>query len=191
LKWERWHNIHIGRPIHYSGSDCTALHRMSTACDNSGMKDISFFYEPEAAAISYIQEHNLKGQETMMFFDFGGGTLDLSIIKSYEDKTFEVLGNNGLAQADDEINRIIYKNMILPMKGKGIVINDNDRTHIFPFDLYESHLLNWQSSYILNQPLYISKITDAIKKADKEDQIKLMNLKNVIKTTAALISFLP
>ncbi len=51
------------------------------ACELAGLKDklICLIEEPKAAALSYNFRHQIKLDEKIMVFDFGGGTLDITI----------------------------------------------------------------------------------------------------------------
>ncbi|MCL2665870.1 MAG: Hsp70 family protein [Defluviitaleaceae bacterium] len=51
------------------------------ACERAGLSDklICLIEEPKAAALAYNFRHQLKQGERIMVFDFGGGTLDITI----------------------------------------------------------------------------------------------------------------
>ena len=51
------------------------------ACELAGLSDklICLIEEPKAAALAYNFRHQLKQDEKIMVFDFGGGTLDITI----------------------------------------------------------------------------------------------------------------
>ena len=53
------------------------------ACEKAGFEDklICLIEEPKAAALAYNFRHNLEENEKFMVFDFGGGTLDITIYK--------------------------------------------------------------------------------------------------------------
>lgn len=66
--------------------------RMCTkiAAELAGIEVLGLVHEPTAAAISY----NIKSGETVLVFDLGGGTLDVSIVKNNRGK-YEVLASAG------------------------------------------------------------------------------------------------
>jgi hypothetical chaperone protein len=98
----------FGRPVHFVGGDETlALTRMKKAAEIAGFTDIEFEYEPIAAAYDYGNTH--KNAHTVLVFDFGGGTLDISVVKF---PSQEVLANVGLAIGGDHFNAQIFEKKI-------------------------------------------------------------------------------
>ena len=177
-------HLFVGRPVLYSGTDSDpntiALERMKLTCSNGGIKRVSFLMEPEAAALSYLHTHLHKTRENILVFDFGGGTLDLCILnKTGED--YKVLSVSGVAKAGDHIDKMIYRKKIFPEIGQGL-----NREYDFHFSEYEDNLLNWQSTYLLNQAKYIEKINDLIKKGGEVEKISL-RLKQLIRKNASFL----
>lgn len=81
------------------------------AAEMSGLKVERLINEPSAAALAYLQKNGYK-DGTYMVVDFGGGTLDVSIIDSF-DSVMEILavaGDNQLGGKD--FNEAIYKEFI-------------------------------------------------------------------------------
>lgn len=77
------------------------------AAEMSGLKVERLINEPSAAALAYMQKHGFE-DGTYMVIDFGGGTLDVSMIDSF-DSVMEILavaGNNQLGGKD--FNEAIY-----------------------------------------------------------------------------------
>lgn len=81
------------------------------AAEMSGLKVERLINEPSAAALAYMQKHGFE-DGTYMVIDFGGGTLDVSMIDSF-DSVMEILavaGNNQLGGKD--FNEAIYAKFI-------------------------------------------------------------------------------
>jgi hypothetical chaperone protein len=98
----------IGRPVEYvGGNNKLAIDRMTKACKLAGFNDVRFEYEPVGAAYDYGV--NVSKDQNVLIFDFGGGTLDLSIFKFPEKK---VLTNIGLAIGGDHFNAEIFMNKL-------------------------------------------------------------------------------
>ncbi|MBB6480983.1 Hsp70 family protein [Spirochaeta isovalerica] len=170
--------IAVGRPVLYSGStgDATslALERMKTICANAGLGDVSFLMEPEAAALSYLHSHESAEGENILVVDFGGGTLDLCIM-TRENKRYSLKAVAGVPRAGDNIDRLIYRHKIFPFLGDGLG-NAED----FHFSEFEENLLNWQSTYLLNQSRFMEKINNLIKSGGQNGE-KGKRLKKLIR----------
>jgi hypothetical chaperone protein len=164
-------SLHVGRPVRYEGSkdkqSLKAISRMSEALKHAGFPNPVFMEEPVGAAWSYLETHELREGEILLVFDFGGGTLDLALLK-VEEGAPRVLATRGLARAGDWIDREMYKSIIFPLLGKGVEIphkrdDGSVANYLFPFSDFEEMLLNWQSTFLLNQARYLEEINLAIK----------------------------
>ncbi|QEN09030.1 hypothetical protein EXM22_13905 [Oceanispirochaeta crateris] len=173
--WEKqgysFSSIHIGRPVRYQGSSDNkndqALIRMKKALSLAGYPAPLFLEEPIAAAWSYLDDHSLEKGNTLLVFDFGGGTLDLALLEKLEGKSFRVLDTSGLTRAGDWIDREIYSRIVFTHLGKGAEVpftkDDGSRSsYPFPFSEFEELLLNWQSTHLLNQARYLEDIDRAL-----------------------------
>lgn len=80
----------ISVPAHFSNAQRAAT---KAAAELAGLRVLKLISEPVAGAIYYTKERsNIEG--TLLVFDMGGGTLDVSIIKVSKEK-FEVLSVEG------------------------------------------------------------------------------------------------
>uniref|UniRef100_T1IUH2 Heat shock protein 70 n=1 Tax=Strigamia maritima TaxID=126957 RepID=T1IUH2_STRMM len=61
----------------------------------AGLNVIRIINEPTAAALAYGLDKNLKGEKTVLIFDLGGGTFDVSILTIDEGAMFEVQSTAG------------------------------------------------------------------------------------------------
>ena len=64
------------------------------ACKIAGLDCKRIVNEPTAAAIAYGLEKRQQEEKKILVFDFGGGTLDVSILK-IEEEVIEVLSTRG------------------------------------------------------------------------------------------------
>ena len=175
---ERWEaqgysleSIKIGRPVRYQGSDDRrgdrALKRMEQALNLAAFPAPSFLEEPVGAAWSYLDDHRLSEGEHMLVFDFGGGTLDMALLRKGAGRGFEVLETAGITRAGDWIDRELYRKTIFPLLGAGSEIpfrrdDGSPALYPFPFADFEELLLNWQSTHLLNQARYLEEISRAL-----------------------------
>ncbi len=179
----------IGRPVHFegpSGASDVALARLTESAGYAGLKSKRFYPEPLAATLSYLVQNVRSGVAQQnglaLTFDFGGGTLDLSLVR-FNGLQMEVLVTSGLAVGGDHIDQLIFKRFISPHLGKGERwVRRVDGAVIeteFPFDEFEGLLLNWPVTYTLNQGKYRSKIRDGIQQGGSSAE-KFQRLEELI-----------
>ena len=78
------------------------------AAELVGLKVLRIINEPTAAALAYGFDENQEINETILVFDLGGGTFDISILSLKKDesnpnyKSFKVLGTSGDTQLGGE-----------------------------------------------------------------------------------------
>jgi len=162
-------DVHVGYPVRFEGHDentnSLALSRLREACFHSGYPEPSFYPEPLAATLSYFHHNPHLNTGHVLTVDFGGGTLDLSVVH-YKGVSFEVLATKGLPIGGDHIDQMIFSELLFPLLGKGEVwtrVKDGTRiSSLFPFEEYEDRLIHWAVTYTLNQSRYRSKILDCI-----------------------------
>ncbi len=162
-------DIHFGHPVLFEGNENLrnnlAFDRLSEACSHAGINELTFYPEPVAATLSYRHDEQSPDSGCVLTVDFGGGTLDLSVVE-YSGTRFDVLSTSGISLGGDHIDQLIFKELLFPHFGKGETwsrvkdgrLIEND----FPFEEFEDKLLNWAVTYILNQNQYRSKIIDRI-----------------------------
>jgi len=161
--------VHIGRPVNFEGRDpghnAVAVERMVEASEHAGLRNVRFYPEPVAATLSYLWQAQLKTKGVVLTVDFGGGTLDLSVIR-YDGSRFDVLATAGTGLGGDRIDQLIFKELLFPLLGKGEswsrIVDGREIETPFPFDDYEEGLLNWAITHTLNQNQYKSRLTTAI-----------------------------
>ena len=163
-------DVHFGHPVQFEGhgdfKNDLGLSRLTEASGYAGYQKISFYPEPVAATLSFLHEEGGLEQGTVLTVDYGGGTLDLSIVR-FEGLEFDVLSTAGRPIGGDHIDQMIFRELLFPLLGKGEIwsrMRDGQLVeNLFPFDEFEDKLLNWAVTYTLNQNHYRSKIADCIK----------------------------
>ncbi|XOV89055.1 MAG: Hsp70 family protein [Pseudomonadota bacterium] len=164
-------DVHIGHPVKFEGhgdlNNELALDRLGEACRYAGFRKLSFYPEPVAATLSYLSESRAPAEGLVLTVDFGGGTLDLSVVK-FSGLSFDVLATAGVPIGGDHIDQLIFRRLMFPLLGKGEIwsrVKDGRLIeNEFPFDEFEDKLLNWAVTYTLNQNQYRSKVADCIAK---------------------------
>ncbi len=118
----------VGRPVHFSAAqndadDQRATARLEAAIRRAGWKEITFEFEPVAAAYHYAS--TIAREELILVADFGGGTSDFSIVRlrppsgTPAQHRYEILANDGVAIAGDAFDGEIVRRLIAPELGRG------------------------------------------------------------------------
>jgi hypothetical chaperone protein len=75
--------------------------------------------EPVAAAVYY--EQSLTKPENVLIFDFGGGTLDIAVMRLGDSRSRKVYASGGIDIAGSDFDRTIIQKRLLPYFGLGRV----------------------------------------------------------------------
>jgi hypothetical chaperone protein len=150
--------IHAGRPVTFEGRvgsrDTVAVARLTEAYEHAGFRIAGFYPEPVAATLSWLHGARRHEKGVALTVDFGGGTLDLAVVR-FEGTKFQVLATHGMALGGDRIDQLIFEQMLFPELGKGErwVREVDGRTvdTLFPFHEFEPGLVNWPTTFLLNQ----------------------------------------
>jgi hypothetical chaperone protein len=162
--------VHIGRPVRYEGRTADAneiaVGRMTEACRHAGFRRMQLYPEPIAAARSYLEERPIADGETALAFDFGGGTLDLSVVEARGDDLV-LRATHGVPIGGDEIDRRIYRAKVFAEMGEGARVHrpvlDEWREEDFPFERFGDRLLNWALAYDLNRPELLEMLVQGMR----------------------------
>lgn len=185
----------IGHPVNFEGAqndrNQAALSALSESYGYAEFTQQSFYPEPNAAALSYLHAHPQLNTRTLLAVDFGGGTLDLCVIR-HTQQDFEVLATHGIGLGGDHIDQLLFRQLIFPLLGKGERWRrkgeDREIETAFPFEEYEDLLLNWAVSYMLNQNQYTTPLHQRIQEGD-EAAAKFQRLYDLIKNNHSYLVF--
>lgn len=114
-----------GRPVHFVDGDPAADARAEAALADiaraCGFSDVSFQYEPIAAALAY--EAQIAREEIALIADIGGGTSDFSIVRigpdraRLPDRGADILANEGLRIGGTDFDRLLSLEVLMPHLG--------------------------------------------------------------------------
>ncbi len=118
-------HVVVGRPVHFSSAqndadDERATRRLGAALRRAGWKEITFEFEPVAAAYHYAS--TIAREELILVADFGGGTSDFSIVRlrppsaAPSHDRYEILANDGVAVAGDR-DSVVGEDLIASVRG--------------------------------------------------------------------------
>jgi hypothetical chaperone protein len=110
---ERILSVTLGRPVKFNEDpalDQLAEEKLRLAAHQAGFEQVEFEFEPVAAALYY--EQALDHPQTALIFDFGGGTLDIAILRLGTPER-QVFANGGIDIAGSDFDRaIIHKRLL-------------------------------------------------------------------------------
>ncbi len=145
-------SVVIGRPVHFRdndpGGDARAQNELERIAGAAGFKNVTFQYEPIAAAFAH--EQKLKSEQLACVIDIGGGTSDFTIIrlgpnrKDKLDRTDDVLGNTGVRIGGNDFDRALSLRAFMPNFGMGSEYRAADKILGIPNSTYVS-LSTWSS----------------------------------------------
>lgn len=106
--------VTIGRPVKFSESpeaDRQAEEILREAANAAGFMDVDFEFEPVAAARFY--ERSLNRPQNALIFDFGGGTLDIAILRLGDPRQRVVYASGGIGIAGSDFDQAIIRQRLL------------------------------------------------------------------------------
>src|SRR5512133_516412 len=116
--------VTLGRPVKFSihpESDRKAEETLREAALAAGFKQVDFELEPIAAALDY--EQSISAPQNVVIFDFGGGTLDIAVMRLGGPSTGsgrrEVYASGGVDIAGSDFDRTVIETRMLPHFGYG------------------------------------------------------------------------
>jgi hypothetical chaperone protein len=143
----------LGRPVQFVGRDQDlAKKELLRAAKYAGFKEVKLQLEPIGAAYDFGVD--IKQDTTLLVFDFGGGTLDLSVVKFPER---EIMVNTGIALGGDLINSNIFMNEISYFFGRSETFGINSKEN--PESLYMK-LKNWYSITLLKSEAFAKSLDE-------------------------------
>jgi hypothetical chaperone protein len=150
----------IGRPVTFSQDDevdCIAEERICQAAKLAGFTDIAFVTEPVAAATFFA--NRFRQDKTILVFDFGGGTLDLTVLQTTATGQQNILASTGVLVGGDDLDSALMRGKVAPCFGttSHIDINFDGRPIAFPEPMAEL-LDQWQTIPVLTRPQYLPVI---------------------------------
>jgi len=121
LLHEEISRVTLGRPVKFSqdaGLDQKAETTLRQAALEAGFSQVDFELEPVAAALYY--ELSLTKPQNVLIFDFGGGTLDLTIMRLGDPHQRVVYASGGIGVAGSDFDRAIIQKRMLTHFGQGL-----------------------------------------------------------------------
>jgi hypothetical chaperone protein len=162
----------IGRPVHYSTNpahDEIAIGRMRAAAELAGLRQVQFLAEPTAAALTYTRSSNRS--QHVLVFDFGGGTLDVTISRIESDGRRVILATDGVPVGGDLLDQRVVMGKLHPHFGAGAELGS--RRLPLPAFLLD-HLSGWQTIVEMHNPRTLEIIEEAIHSGNRPRQLRAL-----------------
>jgi len=125
-------SVVMGRPVYFNDTDKSldqaAENHLGDIAKLAGFKDVSFQFEPIAAAMDY--EQRVIKEELALIIDVGGGTSDFTIMKlspdrhGKQDRQKDFLANHGVHIGGTDFDRQLSVNGVMPAFGMGMPLTD-------------------------------------------------------------------
>lgn len=166
--------IVLGRPVRFAfkpEDDRLAAERLLKAAFRAGYEEVYLQYEPIAAAYQY--ESTIDHEQNVLIFDFGGGTLDLSIARLGDPRTRAVLANGGVPIAGDIFDQKLARARLPQHFGEGSFYRSGDKRMPVPGSFYEA-FSNWQELLSLQKSETLEHIGRIERAAERPHQIRAL-----------------
>jgi hypothetical chaperone protein len=153
---EKSESVVIGRPVRFSDDAAVtgrAEEMLYKAARLAGFDKISFELEPIGAAAFY--HRSAERRQRALIFDFGGGTLDLTVAELGGKTTPRILATHGVLVGGDDLDKRMMQSLYKYFGGAAAPGGKP------PVPEYVLELLdNWQTMPILSRPDYLRLIED-------------------------------
>ncbi|MGE5490303.1 MAG: Hsp70 family protein [Actinomycetota bacterium] len=148
----RFEHAVLGRPVFFvdddPAADRIAEDTLADIACQVGFKEVSFQYEPIAAAFHY--ETSLDREEVVLVADIGGGTSDFSIVRlsperaKAEERWSDVLANGGVHIGGTDFDRQLSLESVMPLLGyRSTLKSGRDMPASIYFNLATWHTINF------------------------------------------------
>ena len=139
----------LGRPVFFVDDDPTAdqeaQNTLVAVAHKLGFKDVSFQYEPIAAAFDY--ETNLDREELVLIVDIGGGTSDFSLVRlaperhHLAERQSDILATGGVHIGGTDFDKQLSLAGVMPLFGYG----SRMKSDAFMPTSYHLNLATWHT----------------------------------------------
>ncbi len=164
----------LGRPVRFATDpkdDEMAQARLLQAAFRAGYEKVYLQYEPIAAAFNY--ETTINKEQHVLVFDFGGGTLDVTVMRLGDAKRRQVLATGGIPVAGDVFDQKIVQAKLTRHFGKGSEYGPRHKSLTVPHWIYD-YFSDWQTIIELQTEANKTLIRDIAQTARRRYQIEAL-----------------
>ncbi|MBD9501388.1 Hsp70 family protein [Pseudomonas sp. PDM17] len=142
-------SVVLGRPVFFVDddpkADQEAQDTLVAVAQKLGFKDVSFQYEPLAAAFDY--ERSIEREELVLIVDIGGGTSDFSLVRlspelrEVADRQSDILATGGVHIGGTDFDKQLSIQGVMPLFGYGSKM----KSDAFMPTSYHLNLATWHT----------------------------------------------
>ncbi|WP_110951077.1 Hsp70 family protein [Pseudomonas bohemica] len=124
---QSFEQVVLGRPVHFVDDDAAADQEaedtLAEVARKIGFKEVSFQFEPIAAAFDY--ESTLEREELVLIVDIGGGTSDFSLVRLspqrrlVDGRQSDILATGGVHIGGTDFDKQLSLQGVMPLFGYG------------------------------------------------------------------------
>jgi hypothetical chaperone protein len=161
---QRFDHVVVGRPVHFVDddreADQLAEDTLAEIVRGLGFRDVSFQFEPIAAAHAY--EQTIAGESLVLVVDIGGGTSDFSLVRlsperrGAADRTSDLLGTSGVHIGGTDFDKRLSLSCVMPELGMGGLLASGA---ILPNTTY-FQLATWHTIHLAYQRSVLAGLQD-------------------------------
>ncbi|WP_342107257.1 Hsp70 family protein [Methylobacterium sp. SI9] len=169
-----------GRPVHFVDGDAQADRRaedtLREIARDVGFREVSFQYEPIAAALDY--ERQVRSEEIALVADIGGGTSDFSIVRlsperrGRPDRAGDILANDGVRIGGTDFDRQLSLGTVMPLLGLGSPMRRGD---LAVPNAYFHDLATWSAINRLYNPKTLREIDEVIRDCARPELVQRLH----------------
>jgi len=175
-------SVVLGRPVYFidddAAADRLAEDTLADIARSVGFKDISFQYEPIAAAFDY--ESRIGREELVLIADIGGGTSDFSLVRLGPDRTRrlerrdDILATGGVHIGGTDFDKYLSLAAVMPLLGYGsTLVSGAAVPNSYYFNLATWHTIN--QAYTRKSTAQLAELV-----RDAAEPAKLQRLRHLI-----------
>ena len=176
----------LGRPVFFvdddEKADKQAENTLAEIAHSQGLRDITFQYEPIAAAFDY--ESQITREELVLVVDIGGGTSDFALVRlaperrTRAERRDDILASGGVHIGGTDFDKYLSLGSVMPTLGMGSRLQGG-------LEIPSGHYFNLATWHTINQAYTRSawaQIADL--RRDAVDKDKLERLQNLVRERA-------
>ena len=165
-------DIVLGRPVHFADdpeADALAERRLIEAAWRAGYETVYLQYEPVAVALEYAT--SIESEQHVLVFDFGGGTLDVAVVRLDNRGQRQVLARGGIPIAGAVFDQRVVRNKLAPRLGEGTHFGPRNKRRDVPTWIFDD-LSNWQTIPLLQATRHAPLLNDLRATTDQPGKIE-------------------